>query len=359
MSSLTPGFVYSEALTATKLSYIVDCFTVIQSLNLAVDQDPLGTDADSTGDWTSGCVQVPMKQDLRPVYPAGWAPVNGTNWMSAFAYSETKDGVTENVSMLVKNGSVYCLAFRGTVNMANVRQDAQAALEAAGPNNSSKFNYINNGAPGPIGTPKVHSGFRASLETMAAGSPSLESTQSLTDLINLIPDGADVIVTGHSLGAGQATLCAAALAAGGFPGVTAKFNLKVYAIAQPHPGNAAFQANYQYSFGTGDSTMAYCVDNSLDIIPKLPDDYDRAYVYVGSLIEMTGTAVAFTPISNPLMPSTPYAFYTTASGDSPAILDTSFFKSLSDKVERLGVIERLWQHWPFVYAAMLQTKYGG
>lgn len=57
------------------------------------------------------------------------------------------------------------------------------------------------------------------------------------------------------------------------------------------------------------------------------------------------------------MPSTPYAYYTTSSEAQPEILATSLYSGYRD-VTRLALIEGLWQHWPFVYASMIQAYAG-
>lgn len=368
--SLSPGFNLPEAMNALRFSYVVDCYETIAAINAPAANDPLGTPSnpaapDYTGNWPGSGnppVQLPMEQStqqaLRPIFPGGWQPIVSTStpWIDTCARSDTDSAsqTTKNVAMVLQSTSsptTYLIAFRGTSNVANVRQDAVAIMVTAF---GIKFRYAPLTYPGAM----VHMGFRDSLETMVSGSCS--SVYGLDDLINMIPNpqNCDIIVTGHSLGAGQATLCAGALKVGGFSGVKAKFNsIKMYALAQPYPGNAAYQSAYVDMFGT--NSMAFCIDNTRDPIPTLPLDTGLPYVPIGTQIKLTGTAVTFTPSgTGALMPSSPYAYYTPSSGPQPTLLQSPLFRFIASDTDRLAIIEDLWQHWPFVYASML-SRYTG
>ena len=106
---------------------------------------------------------------------------------------------------------------------------------------------------------------------------SLQSSASpgvfINALIALLPATATVTVTGHSLGAAIATLCALDLAA------HSKFPLTVYTLASPRVGDLTFHNVY-------DSTVlnSFRVVNRLDIVPKTPPP--PLYIHVGDESEL-------------------------------------------------------------------------
>ncbi|MGB3201207.1 MAG: hypothetical protein WBA99_09905 [Nodosilinea sp.] len=74
----------------------------------------------------------------------------------------------------------------------------------------------------------------------------------------------EIYVTGHSLGGGLAHLCAIALKRCLKDGTITP---KIYSIAAPKVGNAAFAQYYHQQIGEG---MSYRVENWLDPVPNLP-----------------------------------------------------------------------------------------
>jgi hypothetical protein len=93
------------------------------------------------------------------------------------------------------------------------------------------------------------------------------------DLIHLIPAGATVTVTGHSLGSSLATLLALDLAA------HANFQLAVFTLASPRTGDLTFEHVFNHTV-----LDCYRVVNRFDLVPKTPPPL--LYFHVGDEVEL-------------------------------------------------------------------------
>lgn len=152
----------------------------------------------------------------------------------------------------------------------------------------SERSYVLPGIPGVTERACVHAGFRIALESFdfapsplalpgfrhpslgdLASLPGAFDCHTLSDMLQHLADQAKgkpvkLYVTGHSLGAGIATLAAAWLKTQPFKGAT--FDVKLYAFAQPKPGNEYFSYAMAAAFG---NQGAYAVLNSLDSVPQV------------------------------------------------------------------------------------------
>jgi hypothetical protein len=220
----------------------------------------------------------------------------------------------------------YCLAFRGTMTAGNAIEDALALMVPAGPcdyqaevaaavriaehalgragdgiedllqhihippavkayiaaHSTSERSYCAPNIPGVSDRAKVHAGFRLAVESLdfAADFVNLPASghsvsglvphrNTLTGMLQTIAGTArgkpiKIYVTGHSLGAGMASLAAGWLSTQPIAGAT--FDVKLYAFAQPKPGNDYFSYASTLSFGLD---RAFCVMNTLDSVPQL------------------------------------------------------------------------------------------
>ena len=154
--------------------------------------------------------------------------------------------------------------------------------------------------------------------TLMSGETATGAAVDLLTFLRGLPPGADISVTGHSLGGCLATVLAAWLASA----LGSASRLKVYTFAAPTAGDGRFAAYYNHLFtdpATGQST-AYRVYNTLDSVPdawaslatiatyfspspRCPDylkeiiaqgerDVGTEYVQVGTVAQ--GSAVALT-----------------------------------------------------------------
>jgi hypothetical protein len=260
--------------------------------------------------------------------PEGWeAMPSGVTWRHSVC-----DSLLLNRAMLVRRKTTsgktqYCLAFRGTTNLANVLQDGASQITIpAGPVNlpevdlnkllgldklpfanripklvipsvKSTWSYTNGDL---VTDPRAHTavGFRLALESLNYKPSLLKTLEPIASIIqslienHLLPepqrkdllqfltalaspslsdllagieeDEPEIYVTGHSLGAAMAQLAAAWLAAGGLPGKNPK--IKLYAFAAPKPGEEYLSYSAQHTLGPD---MAYCVNNTLDSVPQV------------------------------------------------------------------------------------------
>lgn len=147
-------------------------------------------------------------------------------------------------------GNTVVIAFRGTVNMANVLSDIQVwrtALTRPGElqeRNPRRFPL----SLGPI--PMVHRGF---LRTYTTGSFNERLLGHVRHILNRCQDAqrvsespdrpVDVLITGHSLGGALAVLCAYDIATGG-PCADFDLNIKCYTFGAPRVGNHTWAGLY-------------------------------------------------------------------------------------------------------------------
>jgi hypothetical protein len=99
------------------------------------------------------------------------------------------------------------------------------------------------------------------------------SNTFMSDLVALLPTGAKVTVSGHSLGSAIATLLALDMA------VNTKFPVTLYTLASPRVGDLSFFNLFNHVVPD-----AYRVANRLDIVPKTPPPL--FYFHVGDETEL-------------------------------------------------------------------------
>ncbi|POA99057.1 hypothetical protein C2134_08235 [Chromobacterium sinusclupearum] len=227
-------------------------------------------------------------------WPQGWqAGIKSEDWSRSICLS--CQDLFYNQAMLAYHPELdaYCLAFRGTVNRPNVFEDFEALLVSATPitidveNQKHAAKWIGEAAKqwtissrtyckqtydGTTERAKVHMGFRLALESLDFAAEKICGHRNrLSDMLKAVIEQSGqgkpirIYVTGHSLGAGMATLAAAWLNAQPF--ANACFDVKCYAFAQPKPGNEYFAYQYALDFG---NQGAFAVLSSLDTVPQVP-----------------------------------------------------------------------------------------
>jgi hypothetical protein len=314
--TLTPGFQIAEAIDIMRLAFVVDA-----DIKAAT---PINKPLISAAEEEHMLNPLP-----RPLMPSGWEPMPSASglWRDSIC-----DSLLLNRAMLVRRmttGGVrqYCLAFRGTTNLANVLQDGASQYTVpAGPIDlppvdinkllhldklpfadkipqitipsvKSTWSYTNGSLPTDS---RAHTalGFRLALESLNYKTSLIKTLEPIALIIqtlidnNLLPatqkklllqflsalsspslsdmlghieeDEPEIYVTGHSLGAAMAQLAAAWLAAGGLPGKKPK--VKLYAFAAPKPGEEYLSYSARYTMGPD---MAYCVNNVIDSVPQV------------------------------------------------------------------------------------------
>ncbi len=279
----------------------------------------------------------------------------------SFATKNPKVPTPSNQAFLAYNPKLdaYCLAFRGTMTAGNAIEDAIALMVPAGPcdyaaevadavaiaeqalgqaghviqdlldlihippavkayialHSKSDRSYCAATIPGVSDRAKVHAGFRLALESLDfaadfvnlpetghGGSGLLPHRNTLTGILETIAKGAHgkpikIYVTGHSLGAGMASLAAGWLMTQPIAGAT--FDVKLYAFAQPKPGNDYFSYASTLTFGLD---RAFCVMNTLDSVPQLALTLQPLYSVndPGSLAFLTNL-IEKVPVLGPLL----------------------------------------------------------
>lgn len=179
------------------------------------------------------------------------------------------------VGMLWSKDDIVWLAFRGTVSSSGQEwaQDftyTQSPFPPRSNKNQQDIFHLQNVAV----QPSVHSGYLQIYNKFRTAV--LDKLQTLKPKV--------VVVTGHSLGAGVATLCSTDLANNGYETVA-------YTIASPRVGDQVFcDLIKSLDF------PLFRVVNSADIIPTTPpsvvpnfNDYTKPYFY-----QHCGTALTFT-----------------------------------------------------------------
>lgn len=321
-----PGYDPAEALEILRLAAAVSAF--VPRYNTDHKFSELDPTAPATSSPIVATLPYsspgPIMPSLFPDrWPTGWVAGlwTGDNptWERSIVVSYGDGNLSfANQAFLTYNpaADAYCLAFRGTITPGNVLEDLGCFLVPAGPLTVGDFTppvlageenapppkhpavvahfiekvkvsnrwYCPSNIPGVSERACVHGGFRVALESLdfAAVSPVaptnlLERVENvlerkehtLTGLLEEIGRRAagrpiKLYVTGHSLGAGMASLCAAWLQTQ--PIKNAEFRVKLYAFAQPKPGNDYFASAQGIAFGPG---WIYAVVNSLDTIPQV------------------------------------------------------------------------------------------
>lgn len=263
-------------------------------------------------------------------WPAGWVAGiwQGENptWARSIVVSEGRTFANQALLAYNPAADAYCLAFRGTMTPGNALEDLAALLVSAGPLSAGDFTLVpalegklpalrlpaavqetldkitlskrcycpmdipgvTEPLPDAHGLPRirahVHAGFRVALESLDFAAMALDQPHGLGErILNTLAHEAHTLtamleelgrraagrpvklyVTGHSLGAGMASLCAAWLQTQ--PIKNTRFQIKLYAFAQPKPGNDYFAHAQSLAFGNG---WIYNINNTLDTIPQV------------------------------------------------------------------------------------------
>ncbi|UTH72595.1 lipase family protein [Chromobacterium sp. IIBBL 290-4] len=226
-------------------------------------------------------------------WPDGWqAGIRAQDWSRSICASCGKLFGNQAMLSYHPEQDAYCLAFRGTVNFQNVLEDFEAVMVSAQALTLSKEvqkqaekwigkaardlvissrTYCKETYHGTTERAMVHLGFRVALESLDfAADEILGHRNRLSDMLKAVIEQSGgkpirIYVTGHSLGAGMATLAAAWLNTQPFAG--GRFDVKCYAFAQPKPGNEYFAYQYGLDFA---NQGAFAVLSSLDTVPQVP-----------------------------------------------------------------------------------------
>jgi len=315
--SMTTGFDITEATDLLRLDYIT---TALDPQNVVATTDDPFSDHDIPATTTHA-------SPIQPVWPSDWGPLPGKTWKdsvvcSVFREKDENDPwwvkkLTVGNSALVayhKTTGQYALCFAGTENKFGALEDLAAIPISAGPLDQDSIektldflkDAIEDSGKAPLSDPamnvafkvvarklakvlsgpnhyvgsqqvqaekaQVDMGFRLGFESLFSPHTSGEAvskTPLLTQVLELIPDGSDLFVSGHSLGGAIATLATAWLQAGNFP---KQFNLKTYTFAAPKSGNEIY-VNYLNN-ALGNRSLFYRVYNELDTIPQVPFTFE-------------------------------------------------------------------------------------
>jgi hypothetical protein len=192
------------------------------------------------------------------------APPSYGDWAVTWGPALSDD--RSNMMYVAESASLNqcAIAIRGT-NWAYIEdwlQDFGALLGL------TDFRYVMTGAAGANDGVQVALGTQVGLESLIslqAANAAGEQSDLETFLQGKVAAGADVFVTGHSLGGCLASVVAPWLAS--VQGSTT--HLKVYTFAAPSAGNAAFAAYFNNLFvDEAGRSRAFRIYNSLDAVPN-------------------------------------------------------------------------------------------
>jgi hypothetical protein len=254
--------------------------------------------------------QPPTPSPYQPVWPEGWGlPPGHTNWNDCIFESKfpVLDGTTglvietNNTALLAWNASrnQYALAFAGTKNELNALEDLAAIPVSAGPLKLGELeqavaqHHARTPAASSVGswlqrlgeltlsssryvpasyTPprpaQMHLGFRLAFESLNSRLTVGLLHRPLSEALSKLPNGAELFVTGHSLGGGLTTVATAWLTSGN---LDKSFQLKTYSFAAPKAGNESF-ANW-LNQSLANAQRFFRVYHSMDTIPQVPFTY--------------------------------------------------------------------------------------
>jgi hypothetical protein len=182
-----------------------------------------------------------------------------------------------------KGERAYIVALRGTVfkRGSSVVEDALASTVAADDGVEFPAGRYVNLTFARLPRAEVHTGFAyGSFECVFDGTYGILK-QLETNPLCSIPQGSTVIFTGHSQGAGVATLTHAffyyaSLKEGDpFRIGARRLTLRSYVFAQPKPGNEQFSADFA-GITRGGST-SFVFNNTIDAVPFLPPTHQFAF----------------------------------------------------------------------------------
>lgn len=329
-----PGYHTGECMEILRLAAAVSTFVPRYEQKGMAALDPLapadGSPVADTFPAPAG-QPVPLPSLFTHRWPAGW--VAGLwvgakpTWAQSIIVSEGHSFANQAVLIYNPQADAYCLAFRGTMTPGNALEDLMCVMVPAGPVNLKAYAqhlrekaeaaknkaaswllraeaamagtagfvhsnrwYCAADIPGVSERAHVHMGFRLALESLdyAATSPAAAGNRgtaleillhdhSLTGMLTELGRRAmgrpiKLYVTGHSLGAGMASLAASWLSTQPIPGAT--FDIKCYAFAQPKPGDDYFAS--AGALGLGPS-RAFAVLNTLDTIPQVGLTYQNLH----------------------------------------------------------------------------------
>ena len=168
----------------------------------------------------------------------------------------------ELIGKLINNKKTILISMRGTLSIDDMFVDLKQKLISIYNNNNN--NNI-----------KVHKGFYYYIK---------EIENEIYNRINKILDKnqiTDIVLTGHSLGSGSATLLTYYLALK-YP----TLNITSYLFASPRVGNAEFVNDYN----SKSNINTYSIMNLYDVIPNLPN-LDKKYIHVKCLDKKKGKIV--------------------------------------------------------------------
>jgi hypothetical protein len=167
----------------------------------------------------------------------------------------------------------YAIVIRGTIaNADSIKQDLIAtSLSATQTTIVGGLGSKERGVRFRLAeTPKaeVHAGFTFGVAVLMFN----KERGILNQLKQLVPEGSDVYITGHSQGAALATLAHSFLYYAKeektFGMGEKKYQLKSYVFAQPKPGN--WQYAMDFSQYIGKAGMSYVINNTHDVVPQVP-----------------------------------------------------------------------------------------
>jgi len=305
---LNPGFNYKEAKDMIGLAFTADilaptgvgkAWRMFGTTQIPPSDNPLNPIPPEIEEW----IAYPDNS----IWPAGWAPAllsdDGTPWGGSVLTS-TLPGLYPGTQRLKSNFvlfaynealDAYCVAFAGTTNLPTTMQDVLytpvCANETTILPNSDVFGYCSgtsyvkvweqeeviikddpnvNPQQPPIYQqparvePTVSTGIRFGLESLTIRA---DEEGSLISMIRKTGrTKMNLFITGHSLGAGMASLFAAWLQAGNMQGID--FSIKTYAYGPEKLGNEVFINNF--NIGLTNQGYHFVVKNTLDIAPQLP-----------------------------------------------------------------------------------------
>jgi len=149
------------------------------------------------------------------------------------------------------------ISFRGSANAGNWLDNI----------NFSPENYVNRGGTSAT----VHPGFFSGWEDLEQGG----MTEAIRDIVNAHP-GANILVTGHSLGGALATICAVELGQNEAYNTLPIGAIDVITFGSPRVGNTAFKALFN-----GIVRDSWRIVNRYDIAVTLPTK-SMGYSHVGT-----------------------------------------------------------------------------
>lgn len=146
------------------------------------------------------------------------------------------------IGAVFKYQEIYWIIFRGTINIYDCLRDSQTT--------QVKPDWPLIGKTNEDSPPMIHSGFYSLYS---------EIREQLFEWVNTIPTDSKIIISGHSLGAGLAVLCASDQM------FALELNIVVYTFGCPRVGNTDF-----VSILNDHALVCYRIANTDDIVTNTP-----------------------------------------------------------------------------------------